>query len=104
VGVIFGFLLSTNTKIKLNSLGKTILGLFSATTTSIALYGVDPWNKGQDVNLIASSLYAATFRTLWSINCGLFIFFLAQNRKSEFYYKLFIEKKLLIDAFYFKFI
>ncbi|XP_074599370.1 nose resistant to fluoxetine protein 6-like [Brevipalpus obovatus] len=82
VGMIFGYLLSHNSKVKLNLMGKTLLVIFSSITTPIAVYGVDPWNKGQDVNLIASSLYASTFRTLWSMNCGLFIFFLAQKKKS----------------------
>lgn len=83
--MIVGYLLTLNQKMNLSKPQKFLLTSFSIASTSIALYGVDPWNKGQTVSPTFSVLYASTFRTLWTINCGIFVYFLAQHQKGTSY-------------------
>lgn len=79
--MIVGYLLTLKRINNLNKAQKLLLTSFSIITTSIALYGVNPWNKGQSISSTISALYGSTFRTIWTINCGIFVYFLADNKK-----------------------
>ncbi|XP_053201530.1 nose resistant to fluoxetine protein 6-like [Panonychus citri] len=85
IGMIFGYLLASKRKVKLSNLTFTLVILISVSSTFVSLYGIYPWNKGQSVNPILGSLYASTFRTVWSANIGLVIFYLSQHRSSILY-------------------
>ncbi|XP_015789027.1 nose resistant to fluoxetine protein 6-like [Tetranychus urticae] len=85
IGLIFGYLLASKRKFKFSKITFLLVTFSSLVSTFVSLYGIYPWNAGQQVNTILGSTYAATFRSIWSFNVALFIFYLAHHRSSILY-------------------